>query len=228
MNDSFKHGIERPRRSLGSYWENLIEGAIRTRLFPEVWYLTQAWLGSIHTKNILVLGYGLGLMSEALAKSGWDVTTADPSLIALKSLKSRFARAKISGQFQRCELEALPFEAESFHAVIALNTIEFCQNPLRAIGEVQRVLVPHGQAVVTTVNRFSPWNLNAVVSKMHRHEFPRDANCLSLKEFKKALEAMDLKVATILPRARYLPLPKLGLSFHVPIPGVYVGLVAKK
>lgn len=219
--------VEAMRRQRRPTWTALVENALQTRFFPEVWYISEAWLGSPRGKNILVVGYGLGLMSEALAKSGWNVTTINPSLSALKNLRERFSKAKLEGDFELAPLSSFPFPGRTFHAVVSINTLEFCENPLKVLKEMHRVLKPEGRAVVSTSNRFSPWNLGPITRLMHPDDAPQEITCLSRSEFQGALEIVQFKIESIKARAHYLPLPKLILPIKLPIPGAYVALLSK-
>ena len=69
--------------------------------------------------------------------------------------------APTNGALQACDLvadsAALPFEAGSLDLVVMPHTLELCADPHAALREVERVLVPEGQVVITGLNPVSLW-----------------------------------------------------------------------
>lgn len=210
-------GIEAARAS--------IVQTVRTRYFPELWYILENWFFLLKQKRVLAVGHGFGLVAEALAKSGWDVTVVDPSLTALTELKNNFAKAGLSGAFEQAEPDALPFANGAFQAVASLNTLELAQDPYKAAHEVARVLAPGGRAVVATFNRLGPWGIPAVLRVMRPDDDRRHARCVGKTELKQILKATDLGLEDVKERAQYLPvgakMPKL------PLAGAYIALLSK-
>ena len=56
----------------------------------------------------------------------------------------------LDGIDQVADVHALPFETDSFDAVLAVEVFEHLQFPMKAAAEILRVLRPGGRAVVTT------------------------------------------------------------------------------
>ncbi len=189
--------------------------------------MTESWIGPTKGKKVLVIGSTLGFMSEALAKSGWSVTTVDTSLRALKSVRGRFARADLEGVFELCPPWELPYEIGSFDAAVAVHSLEIYDNPVAVLNEMHRVLKPGGPAVVATLNRFSPWNLSVVSQLLHPEVKPDQVVCFSQNEFEQILSLTSFKVDKIKKRGQYFPLPLATLALKFPIPGVYIALISK-
>lgn len=59
----------------------------------------------------------------------------------------------------RCDLQQLPFTTASVDLVVLPHILEFVDNPHQVLREVERVLVPEGQVVVTGFNPYSLWGL---------------------------------------------------------------------
>lgn len=55
------------------------------------------------------------------------------------------------------DLHHLPFAANSVDLVVMPHTLEFDDNPHQVLREVERVLVPEGQVIVSGFNPFSLW-----------------------------------------------------------------------
>ena len=58
-----------------------------------------------------------------------------------------------------CDLRELPFAANSIDLVVLPHVLEFHDNPHQILREVERILIPDGQLVVTGFNPLSLWGL---------------------------------------------------------------------
>jgi SAM-dependent methyltransferase len=63
------------------------------------------------------------------------------------------------------DFHQLPFASNSLDLVVLPHVLEFDADPHRILREVERVLVPEGQVVVTGFNPFSLWGLNRSVRR---------------------------------------------------------------
>lgn len=209
-------GLDAARRSILT--------SVKTRYFPELWYIVESWFLVLRSKRILVVGQGFGLVAEALAKSGWDVTVVDPSVKALTELKNRFSKTGLSASFEQAEPDALPFASAAFSAVVSINMLELAHNPYKAAHEIARVLAPGGRAVVSTFNKLGPWGVPAVMRVIRPEDDRRSTHYLTKGELKQVLKATELGVEGIKDRAAYLP---VGSALKLPIAGAFVALLAK-
>jgi SAM-dependent methyltransferase len=58
-----------------------------------------------------------------------------------------------------CDFDALPFASQSLDLVVLPHTLELARDPHHTLREVERVLVPEGQVVITGLNPTSLWGL---------------------------------------------------------------------
>lgn len=94
---------------------------------------------------LLDLGCGDGDYSRRLKALGFQVTAAD-----LDAGRFRDAGAV---PFKRCDVtERLPFDDQSFDYVVFLEIIEHLRNPYSVVQELNRILKPQGQLVLSTPN----------------------------------------------------------------------------
>ena len=66
------------------------------------------------------------------------------------------------------EPEMLPFEEASLDLVLLPHALEDCTDPHAALREVERVLVPEGQVVISGLNPYSLWGLRQGRARLHR------------------------------------------------------------
>ena len=57
------------------------------------------------------------------------------------------------------DMQHLPFASSSIDLVVLPHALEFANNPHQILREVERILVPEGQVVITGFNPFSTWGL---------------------------------------------------------------------
>lgn len=94
--------------------------------------------------SVCDLGCGDGFGSLKLSNAGYKVTGIDVS-------EEMIARAKSvnnSDQFIKGDILNLPFPDDSFDAVIAINSLEWTEAPLKVLNEMQRVVKRGGFACI--------------------------------------------------------------------------------
>ncbi|VEN72810.1 Methyltransferase type 11 [Candidatus Desulfarcum epimagneticum] len=101
-------------------------------------------------ETALDIGCGTGEHMTSLVEAGVSVTGIDPSPYMLD-----IARGKIKNRasFQRGFAESLPFEDNSFNHACLITTLEFAENPDRALEEACRVA--RDRLFVGYLNRYS-------------------------------------------------------------------------
>ena len=57
----------------------------------------------------------------------------------------------------RCAPEELPFESQGLDLITLPHTLEFADDPHEVLREVERVLIPEGQVLITGLNPWSLW-----------------------------------------------------------------------
>jgi ubiquinone/menaquinone biosynthesis C-methylase UbiE len=87
------------------------------------------------------LGCGDGYGSYLLYKKGYVVTGMDFSRKMVEIAKKQ-EMDQLS--FLQGDLRSLPFQDEQFHAVMAINSVEWTEDPLHTLNEIERVVTPNG------------------------------------------------------------------------------------
>jgi len=89
--------------------------------------------------------------------------------------------------------EELPFAAQSIDLVVMPHILEFAQEPHQVLREVDRVLVPEGQVIITGFNPASLWGLRQGLARasVARPYLPRAGQFLSLPRIKDWLKLLS-------------------------------------
>ena len=103
--------------------------------------------------EVLDLGCGGGLMSEAYARRGARVTGVDPSTVSLKVARAHARESSLSIRYKQGRGEALPFPDASFDLVSCCDVLEHVDNLDAVIHRITRVLRPDGIFFFDTINR---------------------------------------------------------------------------
>jgi SAM-dependent methyltransferase len=92
-------------------------------------------------------------------------------------------------------LEELPFASQSMDLVVLPHALEFAEDPHRVLREVERVLMPEGQVVISGFNPISLWGLRQVVGRTLDSPFlPREGQFLALPRLKDWLKLLGFEV----------------------------------
>lgn len=83
----------------------------------------------------------------------------------------------------RADLHHLPFGNTSLDLVVLPHVLEFDSSPHQILREVERVLVPEGQVVITGFNPYSLWGLRRKVSR-GQQAFPWCGHYISVLRLK--------------------------------------------
>jgi SAM-dependent methyltransferase len=90
--------------------------------------------------SILEVGCGGGTALRLAAERGADVTALDAAPAFVDIVRRRVPGADV----RVGDLQFLPYDAESFDAVLGFNSFQYAADPSAALAEVQRVLRPGG------------------------------------------------------------------------------------
>ena len=117
----------------------------RAIILPAVYHV----VGSVRGLRVLDLGCGVGMLARRFAKQGArSVVGIDRSGPTIERARARERRDPTGTRFVRCDagnLRALP--SGSFDLVVANMSLMDIEEAERAVGEVGRVLRPHGRFV---------------------------------------------------------------------------------
>jgi len=101
--------------------------------------------------DILDIGCGGGLLTNPLALKGHKVVGIDLSASSLEWAKKQDSTS--TAKYLQANAEKLPFAAESFDVVCAMDLLEHVPNPQSVINEAARVLKPNGLFFFHTFNK---------------------------------------------------------------------------
>jgi 2-polyprenyl-6-hydroxyphenyl methylase / 3-demethylubiquinone-9 3-methyltransferase len=120
--------------------------------------------GGLAARRILDVGCGGGILSEAMAHRGADVTGLDLSEKALKvaQLHALESGATIDYRLQDVEVFATQ-NAGSFDVVTCMEMLEHVPDPARTVAACAELVRPGGLAVFSTINRGPKSYLFAVI-----------------------------------------------------------------
>jgi SAM-dependent methyltransferase len=92
--------------------------------------------------------------------------------------------------------EELPFAAQSIDLVVMPHVLEFAQEPHQVLREVDRVLVPEGQVIITGFNPASLWGLRQALVKTGAGPYlPREGQFISLPRIKDWLKLLSFEAS---------------------------------
>lgn len=92
-----------------------------------------------------------------------------------------------------CDLRELPFAANSIDLVVMPHALEFHNDPHQILREVERILIPDGQLVITAFNPISLWGLRRKLPK-RPDAFPLNGNYISVLRLKDWLQLLNFEV----------------------------------
>jgi SAM-dependent methyltransferase len=92
----------------------------------------------------------------------------------------------------RTSLEHLPFAANSLDLVVLPHVLEFEANPHQILREVERVLVPEGQVVISGFNPYSLWGARRLAAGREA-SFPWRGSYLSVMRLRDWLKLLGFE-----------------------------------
>jgi SAM-dependent methyltransferase len=138
------------RQSTHASWSSPIYREILARLeLPRGARFLDAGCGSGDNTGIAV---DLGLKPFGL----------DPSAPMVEAARARLPGATI----EIASMEKTPFADGFFDGVAAVNSLHFTSNPLKALRELHRIMVPGGRLAVNSVGPREEFHLEAVVRRL--------------------------------------------------------------
>jgi ubiquinone/menaquinone biosynthesis C-methylase UbiE len=66
---------------------------------------------------------------------------------------ARGANLEKNVRFERGDVQKLPYDDDSFHAVLNINMVHLVENPVQMLNEIERVLVPEGFLFMADLRR---------------------------------------------------------------------------
>jgi len=89
----------------------------------------------------------------------------------------------------------LPFASHSIDLIVLPHVLEFTQEPHRVLREVERVLIPEGQLIITGFNPASLWGARQAFGRLSgAHFLPVHGEFISMPRLKDWLELLNMEV----------------------------------
>jgi len=104
-------------------------------------------------KAALEVGSGGGILTEEIAKMGFNTTGIDPSEPSIATASNHAKASGLDIKYDKGSGEHLPYADNSFDAVFCCDVLEHVQDLPRVISEISRVLKPKGVFFYDTLNR---------------------------------------------------------------------------
>lgn len=186
--------------------DRTITRCFKESYFPDVWYAIENSLAVCKGKKVLELGSGRGLFSVALKRSGWDFTCVDSLQSCVNMTNLNLKDKGFEPQCQLIKPRTLPFESNTFDAIVCSNFIEFEKSPSLILEEICRVLKPESQLILVTFTPLTPWTIG-IVRKFFR---PGDRGSI-FKPYREVdiralISQTDLKIEKTKPLIKYSPI----------------------
>jgi len=110
--------------------------------------------GTLSDKNILDIGCGGGILAEAMALKGANVTGIDMAEKSLKVAKMHLHESELEIDYQMITAEEFARQkASTFDIVTCLEMLEHVPDPASIITAAASLLKPDGQLFLSTINR---------------------------------------------------------------------------
>jgi ubiquinone/menaquinone biosynthesis C-methylase UbiE len=149
------------------------------------------------TARALDVACGPGIVVEALARDGGEVVGCDITPEMLQRAEQRCAKAGLGNvRFVPGRAEALPFDDESFDAVVSRSALHHFVDPAATLREMARVLKRGGRIVTLDVTASEDPAEAALHNALEILRDPSHVRMLPLAELRGHLEAAGLRVET--------------------------------
>jgi 2-polyprenyl-6-hydroxyphenyl methylase/3-demethylubiquinone-9 3-methyltransferase len=126
------------------------------------WIIDRA--GGIRGKRVIDVGCGGGILAEAMADQGAEVTGIDLSERSLKVAQLHLLESGRQVTYRNAAVEDLAREQpEAFDVVTCMEVLEHVPDPAAHIAACARLLKPNGHAFFATINRNPKSFLFAIV-----------------------------------------------------------------
>ena len=134
-----------------SYVGHLIYKTIGTPNIVRIieWRSLFEWLDPKEGERILDVACGAGELSLKIAECGCEIQGIDISENAIERAKRLAERENITCEFEVGNTEDLPYPKGYFDKVVCSSSLEHFKDGLKALKEMNRVLKPNGEVVLT-------------------------------------------------------------------------------
>mgnify|MGYP000184414617 CR=1 FL=1 len=137
----------------------------------QLWWDTEGKMGMLHVINplrtrfimekltmtnprILDVGCGGGILSEALAKAGAQVTGLDLSEASIHIAKQHAQNQGLTIDYRHTNIQDVAGqEAGTFDVIVCMEMLEHVPEPEKIVAACAKALKPGGHAIFSTINR---------------------------------------------------------------------------
>jgi 2-polyprenyl-6-hydroxyphenyl methylase/3-demethylubiquinone-9 3-methyltransferase len=112
--------------------------------------------------NVLDVGCGGGVLCEAMAKVGANVTGIDAADEAIQIAKEHARENQLTIDYHCTPIEE--FESKKFHVVTCMEMLEHVQNPELVLKHCKRLLKPKGILFLSTISRTLKAYASAIIA----------------------------------------------------------------
>jgi 2-polyprenyl-6-hydroxyphenyl methylase/3-demethylubiquinone-9 3-methyltransferase len=120
--------------------------------------------GGLHGKKVLDIGCGGGILSEAMAAAGAEVTGIDMAEMSLDVARMHLLESGLKVDYQLATAEDFcSAHAGKFDVVTCLEMLEHVPDPASIVAAAAQALKPEGTLVMSTLNRNPKSFLLAIV-----------------------------------------------------------------
>jgi SAM-dependent methyltransferase len=93
------------------------------------------------------------------------------------------------------DFSELPFQSQSLDLVVLPHGLEFAAEPHQLLREVERVLIPEGQAIICGFNPASLWGMRQVAGRLTgAHFLPQNGEFIGMPRLKDWLKLLNMEV----------------------------------
>ncbi|TVR15630.1 MAG: methyltransferase domain-containing protein [Planctomycetota bacterium] len=152
--------LEALRSQRGSSWVERVAGHLHREYAPgRTWEaLGHSFLAALDLGDCVDIGAGDGAMIELLLGSCTSLTCVDPSPAMVSAGNQRIQEHGWAGASYCTALaEDLPLKSKHYDSVLFLQSLQYMQNPQKALKQALRILKPGGLLLCLTLeaHRFS-------------------------------------------------------------------------
>jgi ArsR family transcriptional regulator len=146
--------LEECRAGRGSSWVERVAGSLHREYAPgRTWdSLCHGLLHFADFGRCVDIGAGDGAMVELLAPRAASLTCVDPSPAMVKAGRERVQALKLDRvAYVHAPGESLPLGDRCADAVLFVQSLQYVDDPAKALGEAVRILAPGGRLLVVTL-----------------------------------------------------------------------------
>ena len=139
------------------------------------------------------------VVADIFGFNSLQIGFAQSDLLRTNRMPMRFAAARQFSENGNAEIkllaepESLPLASQSIDLLLLPHVLEFSAHPHQILREVERVLMPEGQVIISGFNPFSLWGLPRFMPS-RKQNYPWNGHFISLPRIKDWLALLGFDV----------------------------------